>query len=47
MTKWMTVAVFTVFLVAAMRTGELWTVMILIPAFAWLFNWADSIEEDQ
>ncbi len=45
MAKWCIFGFFCACIVLAMHTGELWTVMILIPTFALLYTWAEAIYE--
>ena len=43
MVKWLIFVVFAVLIVIAMRVDQLWTIIVLIPTFAWLYNWAEII----
>ena len=44
MTKWLIFVFFVVCVVVAMQIAQLWTLWVLIPTFAWLYNWAESLE---
>ncbi len=45
MTKWLIFLFFAICIVTAMRVDQLWTVMILIPVFAILYNYAEWLED--
>jgi hypothetical protein len=45
MTKWLVLMFFALCMVAAMRIEQLWTLWLLIPAFSWLYLWAESLED--
>ena len=45
MTKWLIFVFFIVCLVVAMQIEQLWTLWVLIPTFAWLYNWAEIMED--